>query len=188
MNNSIRCTCAAQGRFKALELAPGLPARQCEACESALVSVGDYKRWRDKTMTSVEGYAALAEVIHGIVSTEESPGVRVCPHCSRLMQRLRVSAQQPSFRIDRCGPCQMVWLDRGEWDALSDSGLSMHLDEVLSDAWQRQLSESAQRSRHEAVLRARLGDDCVEEMTRIRAWLDQQPKRDEVLALLRTGW
>ena len=38
------------------------------------------------------------------------------------------------------------------------------------------------------ALRARLGDDCLDELTRIRTWLDTQPRREELLALLRAGW
>jgi hypothetical protein len=62
------------------------------------------------------------------------------------------------------------------------------LGEVLSDGWQRQLREEASRGRREAELRTRHGDDCIDELNRIRAWLATQPQRDTLLALLRTGW
>jgi Zn-finger nucleic acid-binding protein len=187
MTNTLRCTCAAHGVFKAIELAPGLPARQCAACEGTVLALDAYRVWRDRA-DGVPDSTLPQTVIHGLVAVDDSAGVRVCPQCSRLMQRLRVSTQQPDFRIDRCAPCQTVWLDRGEWAALAENGLARRLDEVLSDRWQRHLQQEDQRARHEAVLRARLGDDCMNELARIRAWLDVQPQRDELLALLRAGW
>jgi len=36
-----------------------------------------------------------------------------------------------------------------------------------------------------AALRRRYGNECIDELDRIRAWLDTQPHRDELLALLR---
>jgi len=101
---------------------------------------------------------------------------------------LRVSTDMPDFRIDRCGACQLVWLDRGEWAALVHNGLARRLDEVMSDAWQRQLKQDELRAGREATLRARHGDECINELSRIRAWLDVQPQRDELLSLLRAGW
>jgi hypothetical protein len=59
---------------------------------------------------------------------------------------------------------------------------------VLSDAWQRQLRDDEVSGQREAALRARHGDACIDELVRIRTWLDEQPQRDELIALLRAGW
>lgn len=117
----------------------------------------------------------------------ETLAVRSCPACSRLMQRLR-SGIQPDFRIDRCGPCQLVWLDAGEWEALERAGVRHRLGELLSDGWQRQAQASELRAGREAALRQRLGDPAVEELKRIRGWLAAQANRDELLGLIAADW
>lgn len=172
--------------MKGVALAPGLHGDQCEACESTVLSLDAYRRWRDHPQTDADTLPDL--VIHGLLAVEDAPGVRTCPQCTRLMQRLRVNTDMPDFRIDRCGGCQLVWLDRGEWAALAHNGLARRLDDVLSDGWQRQLKQDELRAGREAVLRVRHGDDCINELTRMRAWLDVQPQRDELLSLLRAGW
>ena len=184
--HDIRCTCSGQGLMQPGPLAAGLSAHQCSACEGTMLDMAAYRGWRDhpEAAPAIESAAAL----HGLLAVEDAPAARSCPRCQRLMQRLRVSTELPDFRIDRCGPCQTVWFDRGEWHALAHDGLAWRLDEVLSDGWQRQLQQADLRARREQALRARLGDECLDELTRVRAWLDEQPRREELLALLRAGW
>lgn len=185
-HHDMRCTCSGQGLMKPILLATGLPAHRCAACEGTLLALDAYRRWRDdpEAAPAIESAAA----IHGLLAVEDAPGARSCPRCQRLMQRLRVSTDLPHFRIDRCTPCQTVWFDRGEWEALAQDGLAWRLDEVLSDGWQRQLQQADLRARREQALRARLGDDCLDELTRVRGWLDGQPRREELISLLRAGW
>lgn len=186
MSSTLRCPCSGQGALRPRTLSDQLDARQCEACEGTVLSLQTYRRWRDRPeCLSVEMPDLM---IHGLLAVEDSPGARACPTCNRLMQRLRVSTDLPDFRIDRCAHCQLVWFDRGEWEALAHSGLAHRLDEVLADGWQRQLRQEDLRARREAVLRERHGDACIDELTRIRAWLDEQAQPDELLALLRAGW
>lgn len=181
-----RCACPGQGVLKPVSLAAKLPAGQCAACEGTMLDLATYRGWRDQ---ADRPDAALPDmVIHGLLAVEDWPGARSCPRCARLMQRLRVSTELPDFRIDRCGSCQIVWLDRGEWAALAANGLAWRLDEVLSDGWQRQLQREEVRARREEALRERHGDDCMDELARVRQWLAGQDRRDELIALLRAGW
>jgi Zn-finger nucleic acid-binding protein len=182
MAPTLRCVCETHRVLHAVELAPGLPAHECADCHGTLLGLNDYRRWADgqPDVAPVSAEAPLPE------ATLDA-GARQCPSCTRLMERLRVS-RQPDFRVDRCAICQWVWLDQGEWAALARAGLCTQLGEVLSDGWQRQLREEASRGRREAELRTRHGDDCIDELNRIRAWLATQPQRDTLLALLRTGW
>lgn len=103
------------------------------------------------------------------------------------MHRYRVGAQ-PDFRVDRCAACQYIWLDAGEWAALVQAGLAGQLEDILSDGWQRQLQVDDAHTRRDEVLRARHGNECMDELARVRLWLQQQPGREELLSLLRAGW
>jgi len=181
MNKNLRCLCDAQAPLLPAELAPGLPARHCAACGGSLLDMSDYRLWCERAAMTP---TAVGEPVN---IEQDATGARKCPGCTRLMERLRLGAEL-DFRIDRCIACQAVWFDRGEWFALVKAGLAGRLTTLLSDGWQRQLQSDELRARREAILRARHGDACIDEVIRIRAWLDTQASRDELLSILRAGW
>ena len=172
---SLTCGCGAE--LLAGELADGLPARLCPACGGALLTLDDYRSWRQALPASSTDTAALSEV------GEESGKARRCPSCGAPMARYRV-APASNFRLDRCNHCQLVWLDGGEWPALVEAGLIDRLDSILADAWQKRVLAEESRLRREASLRQRLGDEAVEELQRIQSWLHSRPNGRELLALL----
>lgn len=178
-HRTLRCSCSGSARLEPVELELGLRASGCSHCGGTLLDLAVYKSWRD---------AANALPTAGDpVVFEDAPGARACPDCARLMHRLRAGTRH-DFRLDRCAACQSVWLDRGEWHALVAAGQAARLDQILTDAWQRQVQAEDLRARREAALREKYGADCIDELSRIRGWLDAQPQRDELLALLRAGW
>ncbi|MBK9395089.1 MAG: zf-TFIIB domain-containing protein [Uliginosibacterium sp.] len=177
--NFPRCNCASGAVLQGVELAPGLPALQCPACDGSVLKLDDYRSWQPAP-------AAVTQPPH-VPEIEDRPSARSCPACGRLMQRHRVGSS-PDFRVDHCAPCQLVWLDRGEWPALTQAGLAGRLAEILTERWQRRLQNDEIRQQREAALRGKHGDACLDELARIRTWLAEQPHRDELIALLRTGW
>lgn len=184
MNQRLRCACAPQAEMSIDELSPGLGAVRCGRCGGAVLRLDDYRRWRERHPAAAANVGASPPP-----QAEEEPQsrARACPACARLMQRYRVGTQ-PDFRLDACSACQLVWLDRGEWASLAQGDLAGRLTDILSDAWQRRLRADELRQRREAALRGKYGDDCIDELIRIRGWLDAHPQRDELLALLRAGW
>lgn len=174
-----RCNCASGALLQGIELAPGLSALQCPACDGSLLKLADYRNWQPvaKALPQPENAPRI----------EDRPSARSCPDCGRLMQRHRVGSS-PDFRVDHCSACQLVWLDRGEWSALAQAGLAERLSEILTERWQRRLQTDDARQQREAALRGKHGDACLDELARIRTWFAEQPQRDELIALLRTGW
>jgi Zn-finger nucleic acid-binding protein len=183
MTLNLRCGCAAVSTaFSAIELADDLQALQCEACEGTALRLDDYQRWRVRSPQPLP-----SDTVALLQEDDADSRVRACPNCARLMQRYRPSTEL-EFWIDRCSACQLVWFDRDEWTALAGLGLAGRLRNVLTDAWQRQLRDEEIDRQREASLRARHGNACMDEVDRIRRWLASQPQRDELLALLRSGW
>lgn len=178
MNPSLRCGCAAHTALSPCELAPGLQGLHCTTCGGMLLMLEDYRVWRSNAPSQTAKVAS---------ATAEDNSARHCPACTRLMQRFRVGST-PDFRLDRCASCQSVWFAGGEWQALLAAGMGTRLEEVLTDGWQRQLQADELRKGREAVLRQRHGEDTMDEMARIKQWLQTQPHRDELLALLRADW
>jgi Zn-finger nucleic acid-binding protein len=183
MRTSLRCACGSESGWLLVEVADGLPAANCRACSGHLMALDDYRRWHERAgATDVADVATI-----DLPPSDATDNARHCPHCARFMQRLRVGAPV-DFRIDRCSPCQQVWFDDGEWTALSQAGLAQRLLDVLSDGWQRQVRTDDVRERRQADLCERHGAERLHELARMRDWLNAQPQREELLALLRAGW
>ena len=182
MTQRLHCSCTRQpSTLKNVALEEGLPALACPDCGAVLLQLDDWRRWRSRAPQAPAAVAAPEADIPA-----DQGRARACPACTRLMERLFVDAAG-AFRVDRCGPCQYLWLDPGEWQALVQRGLALQLDTLLSDGGQRRLqAERLQASRLQA-LRQRHGDSCVDEVLRIRRWLAEQPHRDELLALIRAN-
>ncbi|MET7015554.1 TFIIB-type zinc ribbon-containing protein [Uliginosibacterium flavum] len=154
--------------------------QQCEACGGVLLDMSDYRQWRQQAAPSAESGAEDHEV-------SDSPSARGCPSCTRLMQRYRVGLT-PDFRVDHCPACQLVWLDKGEWQTLAQAGLTASLGEIVSTAWQRRIQSDELRALRETALRSKHGDACIDEIKRMREWLNTQPQHEELIALLRADW
>lgn len=190
MAPTLRCVCEPHDELVASALAhPAgeLFALGCVSCGGSLLALDEYRAWLRRVDAAALGGAAQAADADALEVSEEQSGARACPNCARLMQRLRASAGA-GFRLDRCEACQLVWFDRGEWDALLAAGEAHRLLELLSDGGQRRRQQADLRARREAQLRGRHGEAAMAELARIRAWLDGQAHRDELLNLLRTGW
>jgi Zn-finger nucleic acid-binding protein len=179
MTRPLRCACEAQPELTPVRLAAGPRALACEACGGSCLAMNDYRAWRDGD--SFESIDVSA------VAIEDCPAARPCPACARFMERVRVGATA-DFRLDRCAACSLLWLDRGEWEALHAENLAHWLEEVLSERWRRDLQAHEARLRREAVLRDKHGSECMAELARVHRWLQGQKNPDELLALLRAGW
>ena len=178
MTKTLHCSCAAHTELRPCELAPDLSGLHCTSCGGHMLMLEDYRAWRS---------TAPVQPATAVTATAEDNSARHCPACARLMQRYRVGST-PDFRLDRCAPCQAVWFAGGEWQALLATGMGTRLDEILTDAWQRQVQAEELRKGREAVLRQRHGAATMDDLARIRQWLHAQPERDELVALLRADW
>ncbi len=183
----LHCACSAHAVLDGHLLAPGLTAQRCPACGTVLLTLDDYRRWRERQPAS----GAVAPISTNNAEPEpEAAQARHCPACQRLMSRHRTGTA-PDFRLDRCSPCQLVWLDDGEWQRLEEAGLAAQLDMVLTDAWQQRIQAAEMQAGRDAALRARLGEETFAEVRRLQSWLDKHPQRTAILAELnarrRTG-
>lgn len=180
MITRLHCSCASRPPLRTVALEEGLPAAACPDCGAVLLQMDDWRRWRSRS-------PQLPAPAHGSLAAEvpADPGrARACPACTRLMQRLPVHNAQ-DFRVDRCIPCQTLWLDPGEWAALVQLGVALQLDTLLSEAGQRRLQNERLLATRMQTLRQRHGDERIDEVLRFRRWLAEQPHPDELLALLR---
>jgi Zn-finger nucleic acid-binding protein len=156
----------------------GLPAHTCAGCGGALVSSRDYWRWLDAHGPTLP---EKADDGAGIVPAD-SPRVKVCAECGRLMLRYAVG-HGTGFALDQCGACNAVWFDGGEWDALKGRNLHDEVHLVFTAPWQSGVRREEARARLDAIYRRRFGED-YEEVSRIREWVAAHPERDKIVAFL----
>ncbi|MGL5630856.1 MAG: zf-TFIIB domain-containing protein [Azovibrio sp.] len=182
------CDCSSHSEFSSVILPSGLKGRQCPDCEALLVYLDEYHSWLEfQEWFTRQGDAPVAparlDEVHGEAVMSEPYRARLCPDCHGVMVRYRVGGYT-NFHLDRCGTCQLVWLDGGEWQALENMGLATALAQILSDSWQRRLQAEELYLLRQQNLRRRLGDEVFEELRRIQSWLRQQPNCPELLLLL----
>lgn len=183
MTSPLHCSCASRAPLKTVALEDGLPAAACPDCGAVLLGMDDWRKWRSRSpLLAVRGAQPATDAPAD--APADAGRARACPACTRLMQRLPVHHAQ-NLRVDRCSPCQSVWLDPGEWAALVHLGVALQLDAVLADAGQRRLQGERLAATRMQTLRLRHGQERIDEVLRFRRWLNEQPYPDELLALLR---
>jgi Zn-finger nucleic acid-binding protein len=169
------CPACAGRNFAPVKIEGGLPAERCADCKGVWVELERYKGWR-KTMPQLAAQEYAGEI------DDANGAVRLCATTGRLMTRIRVSRDNPLL-LDYSWAAQAVWFDEGEWERLVALGLHDQLDAIVSEKWQNGLKLAASHERLETAMRLRFGD-AYEQLAGMRAWLDQQPNRPEMVAFL----
>src|SRR5205823_3023063 len=113
----------------------------------------------------------------------ESGLARRCPECGHFLAHAKVG-HGLAFHIDRCTTCGGMWFNAGEWQTLRDRGLHTQVHFVFSAAWQAKLLREELSAAREQILRDRLGDGDLNEVKRIKQWIDSHPHRVELYAYL----
>lgn len=113
----------------------------------------------------------------------DSKRALVCPKCSRVMLKFKIGGARPNM-IDVCGHCDEAWLDEGEWQLLEALSLQNKLTAIFTEPWQRRIrlegAATTQRRRNQKIL----GDEDFAELERILAWIEQHPKKSDLIRIL----
>ena len=167
------------------EIDPGLAAFECALCDGHWVRFGDYLGWRDAHPEDRPEVLAEDTPTDGRTDPPPEPGSlpRRCPDCDYLLTRFPVGHGVP-FPLDRCGNCNGVWLDKGEWQALKRRGLHDNIHQMFSTAGQRAVRTDAQRRLTEAQFQRQLGAEDFAKAREFGKWLAGNRRPAEVLAYL----
>jgi Zn-finger nucleic acid-binding protein len=158
-------------------LADGLAGYSCGNCLGTLVSLVAYRAWRERGGAIREVPAAMPDN-----DAADSTGAKKCPKCRSLMSKYRISAEK-SNRLDYCPHCEEIWLDDGEWQLVEGLVNTGEFARMFTQAWQYAVRAELTGAMEDQRLHTLLGNDHarVEEFSR---WLQSQPARQEILALL----
>lgn len=175
----MECPSCHKSPLKPTKLDNGLTARKCLKCEGLLIDLLNYRDWRDSQPKDQPLPPPQLEPDEA----EDNQKAITCPRCSRLMTKFRINGSQPN-RIDVCTFCDTAWLDEGEWELLGALSLQTKLTAIFTDPWQQTLiKELANESKLERIKHS-LGEADFNELMRIREWIDQHPRSDDIRRLL----
>lgn len=84
----------------------------CDLCGGRALTLPQLRR--------VAGDRFAAKLLHLLnLASEESP--RACPFCRGRMKQFQIS--QPELALDTCRPCDVVWFDPSEFEAIPEGGV-----------------------------------------------------------------
>ena len=159
-------------------LTENLPAYSCGKCLGTLVSLVNYRAWRERADRALPSTPSAEPDM----DAPDSIAAKNCPKCRSLMSKYRISAGK-SNRLDYCPHCEEVWLDDGEWQLVEGLATNGDFAKVFTQAWQYSVSADISQGMEEHRLRELLGPDYSRVMD-FSEWLDAQPAKTEIIARL----
>jgi len=177
----MRCPVCQRGGFEQQELEPKLRALRCPTCGGHWIGAAQYWMWRNQHGPSLP--ERTPDHVESELPVTDTAKAKLCPECQRLLTRYRVG-HGTSFVIERCGNCAGVWLDANEWESLRARNLHDDLHFIFSEAWQNAVGREQREQAREKLMTSKLGEADVDELKRIKAWLDNHPHKSELYAML----
>jgi Zn-finger nucleic acid-binding protein len=161
-------------------LEPDLPAYQCDTCGGMMIISTHYWNWLEQQAQETPTPSSPSSADEPPVTDSEH--AKKCPLDGHILIRYDI-AIDITFSIEQCGQCNSFWLDKHEWDVLKSRSLHTRLHKVSTPTWQRRLREKRSQQFWQATYQREFGDDYAE-IRRVRAWLRQHPKHEQLLAYL----
>jgi len=168
-------------------LAEGLKVYRCPTTAGVWIDRADYTTWQDGLGTAGEP-PEMAEIVRRLDRLAADPApedgrAALCPVTGRLLIRARVDTSTP-FYVERAPEDGGFWLDRGEWDILSQLGLHARIDLLFSSEWQAKLRDRQQAERQKQATADKLGDDLARQVFELADALRAHPNGDFGVAYL----
>jgi Zn-finger nucleic acid-binding protein len=161
------------------QLEPQLTARICTQCNGHWVNSYQYWKWRD-TQKGV-----ISDIPPGekSIAVKDTNNAKICPECNRLLFSSKVG-HGLKFSLDRCAFCGGLWFDSNEWEALKQAGLHLDAHTIFTKVWQQEIRKQEIKEDYERSYAQRFGEDAYKEIKRIRNWIQNNPKKEDLLRYL----
>ncbi|HWQ34061.1 MAG TPA: zf-TFIIB domain-containing protein [Blastocatellia bacterium] len=167
-------------------LESNLTSRHCDKCGGNWIQSFEYWKWREQHREKV------GEPEQTPVPTAPNPPAtgalvaKYCPECRSILVRYKVG-HGVSFALDQCGNCGGVWFDRDEWEALKARGLHDDVYTIFTSPWQSCVRKEESVRNQEQIYVKKFGEEGLDEIKRMKEWIDNHPRRHEILAFLMYG-
>lgn len=163
------------------ELEPGLIAAGCPQCDGVLLPLMNFRHWIDRGGSQTGDETS----IEGLV-VEDSTQAKLCPKCAGLMTRYQVGDTIDN-KIELCSKCDEAWLDRGEWQLLSQMDIQDKLPSIFTEAWQRNIRTAREKKSVTEQFTRELGKADFARVDDFACWISDHEKRYEILNYLQVG-
>jgi len=161
-------------------LEENLLSQHCPACGGHWINSFQYWKWFDQHGENLPEKPPEEGLE---LPVEESEKAKLCPECGHFLIRYKVG-HELDFSLDRCGHCAGIWLDHNEWEILKSRHLHDDMNYIFSQPWQARVFREEHVATHEKTLLERFGEQDLEQIRNIKAWLDSHPRRPEIIAYL----
>lgn len=161
--------------------AEGLKAYRCPETGGHWIPAENYWLWQRSLPPATD---------HGHHETHANPTgefddtVKFCPETGTIMSRYKVG-HGLDFRIER-SVTGGIWLDPGEWEALTAGNFHQELHLVFTTPWQNAIREESRSQSYESMLQSRLGEELFQRLTALREDLTEHPAKAVAIAYLQS--
>jgi len=168
----MNCPSCKEGVLHPTLVTSGLPALCCNQCDGYLVSMLSYRVW-------IESNPQLPNEPTELTELDETSNAIACPKCKKLMTKFRVSGVTEN-RLDSCGNCGELWIDKGEWELLLLLGVANKVSSILSQPWQSNLKQQEHEKAYEARHEKLLGGSDYSKLKEFRDWANAHKHKLEI--------
>jgi Zn-finger nucleic acid-binding protein len=162
-------------------LESNLTSRHCEKCGGNWIPSFEYWKWREQHKGGLPETPAGQTIPTSPVTGELI--AKLCPECNKILVKYSVG-HGTRFSLDQCGNCGGVWFDKHEWEALRARELHEDIYLIFTAPWQDRVRSQESRRAQEELYRRKFGDEGFNEIQRMKAWIDANPRKHEILAYL----
>jgi len=161
-----------------------LPTKRCPSCDGNWIPPEEYAAWK----ANFPEVGRISTLIDRILDAECAVApldakAALCPDCSCFLARSKVSTRNP-FYLERCPNCKGIWCDRGEWEVLTQLGLTTAIDHCFSPEWQTCTREREQLSQERRATVEKLGPELAAQIFQLAEVLEKHPNGDFGVAYL----
>jgi Zn-finger nucleic acid-binding protein len=166
-------------------LESNLTCRHCDQCRGNWVQSFEYWKWREQHKGSLpeNNPDHSAQPANSPDPHTGALRAKLCPECNGILIRYRVG-HGVSFSIDQCGNCGGVWFDKDEWESLKSRNLHDDVYTIFTAPWQKQVHSQDSLHAQEEIYRKKFGEEGFEEIKRMKEWIDEHPRKQEIIAFL----
>lgn len=175
----MNCPVCKADLLRQTTLASDLPAYECKNCHGVWLSSNEYLAWlktHGPTLPEKPGDDST-------IPTWDTQELKLCAECGRILSRFRILPNL-KFYLDRCGHCNGVWFDKGEWDILVARNLQDKVNQFFTKPWQMRVREEETKSMLDRLYMEKFGAEDYARIKDVWAWLQDHPQRAMLLAYL----
>jgi len=175
----MNCTACSKGKLNPSFIDGLFRAHTCSECGGDWILIEDYAAWRERH----PDYEFAKDIQFEEEKVLDKKQAILCPVTNTIMRKFKISAHN-THRLDYSSATGGLWLDKGEWELLSQEGLAGSLNALVTDSWQRKIRQDSAKENLSDIYSDKFGDDVYSKLKEMREWLKTQPQKADLRAYL----